>query len=1115
MPAAAKPPAPKRKRRRWVRYTAGPLLLLALAAWFAPSVVAHTGLRNKFIRDAATGLKGDVTAAGASLGWFSPVALRDVRVTDPQGRVLLAVPKVTSSKTLLALIRDRSDLGEFRVERPAVEIVAENGTTNLEDAFAEFLKDESPAGTTHAAVTVTVSDGTFTFRAADKTWQFDAVQASVAVPRSRSEPVAAKLSAAGHDGKLEADAMLGDTGSVKLTAAGFPLEAAAPLLRRVESGLSVGGRLTTDLRVEWGESRVRIDGTASVADLDLSGPRLGGDHLKLALAEMPLKLEANGKAVRIEKAELKCDVGTLAASGSFDPDNSLDKVFDKSGVAFAADIDLAKLAAKLPKLLRLRDDTAIREGRLTAKLASRTTPNGTTWDGEVRTTALKAERGGRPVEWPEPLTVEFSGRVPAGHLPTFDKLVCRSDFISINAQGSPESFRAAANVYLGRLSDRLAEFVDLKGARLAGNAAAWVVAGRTPQGQFKVEGSVDLAQFEFRDRTGRVASEPSVKLRAASAGVWIAHGPLRLDTGSASFAAGTDTLEVRLLEPIADAKPLSAAKASVQLGGGLDTWMPRVAGFVAVPKKYVFGGRITAGGTARLAAGQFAIDRLLLSIQNARFQGAGLNIDEPKLDAVADLTVERGTGKAEFAKFDINSAVFSISGGRLGFDPQAAGGLVVDGGGNATTDLNRLGRALKIQSDPAGGDALRGRGNGPIKFRWHGDTTNFDGTLDVRNFAYGDPAKTGIAEPSCKLFVDGRYAQTPDTLTFNMARLQRTGLWVEVKGTMGKFDTTRDVNLTGTVSYILAALTPELQKAIGGHFQATGDGSKPFALAGSLTPGAVARLIGDAGLGWNSVKAYGFDMGPGELKAKLAGGTLSFNPVAASFGGGQITLTPTLRLDPEPSELTFARGKVVDHAKLTPAACASGLGYALPVIANATQAEGEVSVVLDENHIPPADFTRATAKGQVVVHKATVGAGPVVTEVAKLLGGPATSIALANEMTVPVKVENGRVHHENLALTVNGFVVRTSGSVGFDGSLAMVADVPIPAGLLKNSPQLMSALAGKTVKVPIAGTMSKPTLDPHQFQAAVATLARDAVKGVGRDLVNKELDKLFPGMPKK
>ena len=50
--------------------------------------------------------------------------------------------------------------------------------------------------------------------------------------------------------------------------------------------------------------------------------------------------------------------------------------------------------------------------------------------------------------------------------------------------------------------------------------------------------------------------------------------------------------------------------------------------------------------------------------------------------------------------------------------------------------------------------------------------------------------------------------------------------------------------------------------------------------------------------------------------------------------------------------------------------CASALGYALPVIANAGHAEGEISAILDENRVPLADVTKAVMKGQIVVHRA-------------------------------------------------------------------------------------------------------------------------------------------------
>jgi hypothetical protein len=1104
-----------------------PLFLLALAAaWLAPAVVARTELRNRFAREALADLRGSVTVGGASLGWFSPVELRDVTVKDEQGRTLLAVPKVTGSKTLFALLRDKSDPGEFTVEGPTVEVVCAKGSTNLEEAIAHYLKDDAPPGPTRTPVSVRVSGARVVLRDADthQAWEFGSVDAAVTVPRDRGSPVHVKLSAA-TPGKLDADLTLGDGGSARLVAAGFPLDALAPVLRRVDAGVAVGGQLTADLAARWSGAdppAVNLDGKASARDLDLAGAWLNGDRLKLASVELPLKVETAGRTVRVERAELKCDVGTLSAAGSFAPDASFDKLLDNHGVRLEADVDLAKVAALLPRLLRIREGTAVREGRLTAKLASRNTPAGTTWDGEVHTAALKATRDGKDLTWEQPLSVEFSGRVPAGHLPVFDKLVCRSDFIAVNAQGSPESFRAAANVYLGRLTARLSEFVDLGGHQLDGEAEAWVVASRKPDGAFRADAGVKLQKFVFADRIGHGLNEPALEVKASVAGHVTTNGPVRVETGSLAVAAGPDTLDLALLEPVADAKHFTSGRLSAKLVGDLGRWRARAAGFVRIPKHYAFGGATTASATVRLEAGKLAAERLTVAVQNARFRGAGVDLNEPTLNASADLAVNRATGAAAFANLAVASPVLTLTAGSLAFDPQPNGGLAVSGSGNAVADLTRLGRTLHLSSDPNGAGALRGRAAGPVRFRWSGATTTFGGTLDVKDFAYGDPAKTGIAEPSLKLVAEGQYDETPDAVRLTRARVERPGLVVEGTGTVSKFDTTQDVALDGHIAYSFAELSPDLRKALGEGFQVTGRGEKPFALRGSLSqmparpgppPSMFAALSGSAGVGWSTIRAYGFDVGPGELTARLAGGLLTVSPLSATFGGGKVTLSPTVRLDPVPTELRFAKGKVVERARLTPPVCASVLGYALPVIANSAQAEGELSVVLDDNRVPLDDVQKATARGQVIVHRATLGPGPVVGEVAKLLGAHGTAVTLANETTVPVRVEGGRVFHENLALTVNGYVVRTAGSVGFDGTLALVADVPVPTAALKNNPALMKALTGKTVKVPVTGTLSHPAVDAKAFQAAVLNLARDAAKDAGKDLLHKELEKLFPGMP--
>lgn len=1126
--AAATPESPPR-RRRWLRLLVGSLFLLVLTALASPAIVAKTPLRNWAARTALADLKGTVEVGGASLRWFGPVELRDVVVKDAQGRTLLSVPRVTSSKSLVALIRDRSDLGEFTIDRPAIDIVCEGTTTNLEDTFAAYLKDDgTPPRPTRPAVAVRVDDGALTVRDGSQTWQFTVVDVTAAVPAARTEPVTAKLSAAisgSPPGKIEADISTGAAGRAKFAAAGFPLESLAPLLRRIDPAATVAGTFTANLVAEWGTDpagrpTAKVDGTAAARDLDLAGPWFQGDHLRLASAELPVKAAIDGKKIRVDRAELRCDVGFISAVGTFDPDVPAEKLFELPGVSLNADIDLAKLAAMFPKLLHVRDGTAFREGKLTANLTSKATPAGTAWEGELRTSALKAVRESREIRWDEPLDIEFAGRVPTGQLPTFDKLVCRSDFIAVNAQGSPDSFRAAANVYLDRLAARLSEFVDLGGVTLDGQGSAWVIASRTPAGDFKADAMVELKQFAFADRGGHGIREPAFKLHVTSTGKAPDGGPVRVDTGTAALTAGTDELHLSLLEPIPDAKNPAAGKASVRLAGDMGRWRSRIAGFVHIPADYVFGGAANAAGTVRFEPGTVRIDGLTLAIDNARFRGAGLDIDEPHLNAAADLTVNRSTGAAEFANYRMNGAPLSVTNGKLSFDPLPNGDLAVSGQGDAVTDLNRLGKTLKLYADTRGPDALHGRGTGPIRFRYAGGTTTFGGTLAVKDFAYGDPAKTGIAEPTLRLEADGSYREAGEELRFAVAKIERPGLAIDGKGTLAKFSTTTDVSLAGSLAYDLALLTPELRNSIGGGFQATGKGTKPFSVSGSLTSGAKvavgsppSNLKGEAALGWDAIKAYGFDMGSGELSGKLTSGVMTFTPLRATFGGGTVTATPTVRIDPEPVELTLAKGQLVDRAKLTPAACAGALGYALPVIANAAQAEGEISFTLDDARVPLADLTKTTLKGNLLVHRAAVSAGPVVTEIARMLGEPSTTMTLANEMTVPVKVENGRVFHENLAVTVNGYTVKTTGSVGFDGSLALVADVPIPGTFpgLKNNPQLKKALEGKIVKLPIGGTMAKPALDPRQFQATVANLTRDALKDVGKEFLNKELEKLLPG----
>ncbi|MBP3954030.1 hypothetical protein J8F10_01790 [Gemmata sp. G18] len=1159
LPPRSRPAPPKPRRRRWFVRLLPLVTLLLIGTWFAPTIVAKTDLRNRFARKALADVRGSVEVGGASLGWFSPVELRDVVIKDEAGRPIASVPKILSQKSLLALARNQDDPGEFTIEKATITVVCQKNSTNIEGAFAEYLKEKPEPAPTRTPVSVKIIGGTLTIIDAEteKTTSVEDINASARIPANRSEPITITATAA--TGGINAEATIGDAGSAKLVTAGLPLDTFAPLLKRVDPGLSLSGTIGTDLRVTWGKDSTgrttfAISGKASGEHLAVSAPWLNGDRLELDSAELPFDIERAGRGLRVRAFDLTCDVGTVSVNGTFDPDESTEALLTRAGASVSAKVDIAKLAAKLPKLLRLKEGTELREGKLDLELVSKLDAGATVWDGKIDTSTLKGVRDGKPIAWEQPLKVEFAARYAKGGLPTFDRLICISDCVAVNAEIMPETVRAAATVYLQKLSTRLADFIDLKGFTLDGVADATLGGRRTRDGKFNAEATVALKNFAVHDQQGRGLKEPALDFRLLVSGQAPDTGTVQLATASAVLTSSGDELRLSLNEAVSDVHKLANGSLDVKLTGDLARWKARVAAIVKLPD-FPLAGSIEAGGRAKFATDNVTIDRLTVALTRAKLS-RWIAFDEPKMDAVGDLTFTRATSTATISRLTINSAPLSVAGGTLSFEPQANGDVAVSGNGECTSDLNALGKLVRLYADPNGPDALSGRGVGPLRFRSAGDATTFGGSLDVTNFGYGPKNNFVWFEPALHLETDGSYSDSADAVSITTARAERPGLTFDAKGKLAKLSATRDVNFTGTLRYDWEKLTPLVRGFVGPSFTATGTGSRGFLVTGQLEPNGqkvaaappvpepkaggpivlkaptanppapkapagpsgptiFATLDGEVAIGWHAVQAYGFDVGTGELNAKMARGVVTVAPLEATFGDGKVKLAPTLELGTSPGVMTLAKGTVVDHARLTPKATAGALGYALPAIANTGEAAGEISATIDEARISLSDVNQTNVKGSLVIHKATVGLSPVAAQLAGLLGAKATTMTLVNDSTVPVQVANGRVHHQNFAIRISGTTFHTNGSVGFDDTLDLVVDVPLPKDLplLKNNPVLMKAVAGKVVKVPVKGTLTKPALDPKAFNEAVVALAREGAKDVGKDLLESELRKLFPGMP--
>ena len=113
---------------------------LARADHHRPQLPAELDRRAGHVRP-----KGEVRIGSASLGWFSPISLREVEVLDAQKQPLASIAAVTGDRSLLKILSNTSNVGRFRIDGPRLSVVLRPDGSNVEDALATYLAPKEEA----------------------------------------------------------------------------------------------------------------------------------------------------------------------------------------------------------------------------------------------------------------------------------------------------------------------------------------------------------------------------------------------------------------------------------------------------------------------------------------------------------------------------------------------------------------------------------------------------------------------------------------------------------------------------------------------------------------------------------------------------------------------------------------------------------------------------------------------------------------------------------------------------------------------------------------------------------------------------------------------------------
>ncbi len=201
---------------------------------------------------------------------------------------------------------------------------------------------------------------------------------------------------------------------------------------------------------------------------------------------------------------------------------------------------------------------------------------------------------------------------------------------------------------------------------------------------------------------------------------------------------------------------------------------------------------------------------------------------------------------------------------------------------------------------------------------------------------------------------------------------------------------------------------------------------------------------------------------------------------------------------------------LLDHAQLNPSVAAGALAYAAPILANTTRASGEFSLVIDEARWIAGEEKMATIDGILTLHAVDIGPGAMVAKIIAALPGqlpiPPT-VRIAESSKVHFRKSDRRIRHEGLAFGIplktfgERLDITSEGSVGIDDrSIDLTLSLPIPDSLPTDRP-LFAALAGKTIKASVEGTLDDPKL---QLDASLKRTAADVATDFIRELRNKK-----------
>ena len=895
---------------------------------------------------------------------------------------------------------------------------------------------------------------------------------------------------------------------------------------------------------------------------------IGQDQFFLQQVTANGMIQASSSLVSAQQFNLQSDVGSLKAEGSFDLNQVTDLATKgqllETPFEMHGQVDLAALIGMLPSTFQLHQDLVVNSGTITFQAASQNNAEGRRLVVNLDTANLNAKRGQQNIVWAKPLRLFGTIKETRGQL-ALEDVNCVSDFLNIRGNANMKTAAFIASGDLQKLMEQVGQFVDLQDTKLAGKLDGkfgWQVVEATEAKSNATNGIENLpiqigGSFVLENPVIEMPGitrwqQPQVSIKFSGSGQSQAGNQLRLDQGGIQVDIGKEQFLATLAQPVADAFTNQIWSTDCQMTGTMAGWIGHIQNFVDLGTIGV-GGDLNLVCAASIHPNHIQFSNIVYEVQQLAFDGYGMKIRETKAKGTGVAVYDLTTGDVLLPEVTLNSSSVSARGQQVQISYPS--NMRVDGMVGFKANLNQLADWYELSpsqdsvfwfGDWEGTVQLASNENG-IGGRVNSTITNLVAATKIdiqppvaqRNpqgqIIQASNAQQGWQEVwrEAKVGVSGDLSLANDfnAIGFQNLLLDSSGLKANANGALSDLGGQMVADIKGVwlpdwqkINSLLAAYTGDVIKFAGQR-------QHQFAIAGPIfesatqptqpgqpIPWVSPSLKASATFGWDQGQILNLPVGKSDLEINLSQSVGFVKTQGIPFAGGLIQFAPQIDLRGESPALTMGQTRVINHVALQPETARQWLKYVAPLAADATSAQGNFTVDVGGASVPLFDPMKMEARGAVRLSNVVIGAGPTaqqllgtVKQLRAILQPGATDRDLntwlqMEEQTVPILVRDGRVFHENLRFRHKDLVVQTRGSVGLDQSLDMVAQIPIADDWIAGK-DFLASLRGKSISIPIGGTVSKPVLDKRALQ----NLSQELVRGAAGNALNKAIgDKVMP-----